>query len=58
MASIVDTRWGSYSRKLQTKAGEVTLQVPRLRTLPFETQIIERYKRREATFVIVQGLII
>jgi len=45
----VDTRSGSYSRKLQTKAGEVTLQVPRLRTLPFETQIIERYKRRESS---------
>ncbi len=44
----VDTRSGSYSRKLQTKAGEVTLQVPRLRSLPFETQIIERYKRRES----------
>ena len=43
----VDTRSGSYNRKLQTKAGEVTLQVPRLRTLSFETQIIERYKRRE-----------
>ncbi len=45
----VDTRSGSYNRKLQTKAGEVTLQVPRLRTLPFETQIIERYKRRESS---------
>ena len=43
----MDTRSGSYNRKLQTKAGEVTLQVPRLRTLSFETQIIERYKRRE-----------
>ena len=31
----VDTRAGSYERKLQTKAGEVTLQVPRLRSLPF-----------------------
>lgn len=44
-----DTRAGSYSRKLQTKAGEVTLKVPRLRSLPFETQIIERYKRRESS---------
>jgi len=42
----VDTRAGSYRRKLHTKAGEVTLKMPRLRTLPFETQIIERYKRR------------
>ena len=43
----LDTRSGSYSRKLHTKAGEVTLQVPRLRKLPFETQIIKRYKGRE-----------
>src|SRR5262249_22718541 len=38
----VDTRAGSYTRQLHTKAGEVTLKVPRLRYLPFETQIIER----------------
>ena len=44
-----DTLAGSYSRKLQTRVGEVDLKVPRLRTLPFETQIIERYKRREAS---------
>ena len=41
-----DTRAGSYQRKLQTKAGEVELKMPRLRSLPFETRIIERYKRR------------
>lgn len=45
----LDTKSGSYSRKLHTKAGEVTLQVPRLRKLPFETQIIERYKRMESS---------
>jgi transposase-like protein len=44
-----DTRAGSYPRKLQTKAGEVNLQVPRLRKLPLETAIIERYKRRESS---------
>lgn len=44
-----DTRAGHYERKLHTKAGEVTLQVPKLRSLPFETQIIERYKRRESS---------
>ena len=48
-ADRVDTRSGSYDRKLQTKAGEVKLKVPRLRSLPFETQIIERYKRRESS---------
>ncbi|WP_050769450.1 IS256 family transposase [Blastopirellula marina] len=45
----VDSRAGSYSRKLQTKAGEVSLKVPQLRSLPLETQIIERYKRRESS---------
>ncbi len=43
----MDTRAGHYNRTLATKAGEVTLRVPKLRTLPFETAIIERYKRRE-----------
>jgi transposase-like protein len=45
----LDTRSGHYERKLQTKAGEVALKVPRLRNLPFETQIIERYRRRESS---------
>ena len=44
-----DTRAGSYRRKLQTQAGEVTLKMPKLRSLPFETQIIERYRRRESS---------
>jgi putative transposase len=48
-ADRVDTRAGSYNRQLHTKAGEVTLKVPKLRSLPFETAIIERYKRREAS---------
>lgn len=41
-----DTRAGHYRRKLHTKAGEVTLQVPKLRQQTFETAIIERYRRR------------
>ncbi len=45
----VDTRAGHYERPLETKAGEVTLRVPKLRRLPFETAIIERYRRREAS---------
>lgn len=45
----LDTRAGSYERKLHTKAGEVTLKVPKLRKTTFETAIIERYKRREAS---------
>lgn len=44
-----DTRAGSYQRTLDTKAGRVKLKVPRLRQLPFETAIIERYKRRESS---------
>jgi putative transposase len=42
-----DTRAGYYERKFHTKAGEVSLKMPKLRTLPFDTAIIERYKRRE-----------
>ena len=45
----LDTRAGHYERKLLTKAGEVALKVPRLRSLPLETQIIERYRRRESS---------
>ena len=41
-----DTRAGHYERKLQTKAGEVKLRIPKLRTQTFETAIIERYRRR------------
>src|SRR5246500_5799590 len=43
-----DTRAGSYERQLHTRAGEVKLKVPKLRSLPFETAIIERYRRRES----------
>ena len=45
----LDTRAGKYQRKLLTGVGELELQVPRLRSLPFETQIIERYKRKESS---------
>ena len=44
-----DTRAGHYQRKLHTKAGEVSLNVPKLRRQTFETAIIERYRRREAS---------
>lgn len=44
-----DTRAGHYSRQLHTTAGEVRLNVPKLRRLPFETAIIERYQRRESS---------
>jgi len=45
----VDTRAGYYKRSLHTKAGEVSLKVPKLRSLTFESRIIERYKRRESS---------
>lgn len=44
-----DTRAGHYTRKLLTGAGEVTLEMPKLRTLTFESAIIERYRRRETS---------
>ena len=44
-----DTRAGSYERKLHTTAGEVRLKVPKPRTQTFETAIIARYRRREAS---------
>ncbi len=40
----LDTRAGSYKRRLMTKVGKAVLRVPRLRTLPFTTQIVKRYK--------------
>lgn len=45
----LDTRAGHYERGLETKAGKVKLKVPKLRTIPFESAIIERYKRRECS---------
>jgi len=44
-----DRRAGHYKRSLHTKAGEVDLRIPKLRVLPFETAIIERYRRRESS---------
>ena len=42
-------RSGHYSRKLTTTSGEVRLNVPKLKGIPFETAIIERYRRRESS---------
>ena len=44
-----DYRAGSYTRTLHTKAGEVELKVPKLRRATFESQVIERYRRRETS---------
>src|ERR671912_901166 len=44
-----DTRAGHYERSLETRAGQVSLKVPKLRRQTFETAIIERYRRRETS---------
>lgn len=42
-------RSGHYKRNLTTTSGDVTLKVPKLKGIPFETAIIERYRRRECS---------
>lgn len=42
-------RSGHYKRNFQTSAGEVELNVPKVKGVPFETAIIERYRRRESS---------
>ena len=42
-------RSGHYDRRLTTTSGDVTLHIPRLKGIPFETAIIERYRRRESS---------
>ena len=42
-------RSGHYDRNLITTTGDVTLHVPRLKGVSFETAIIERYRRRESS---------
>ena len=39
-------RSGHYKRNFQTTAGEVELKVQKLKGVPFENVIIERYRRR------------
>lgn len=42
-------RSGHYNRNLTTSSGDVTLKVPKLKGISFETTIIERYRRRESS---------
>ena len=42
-------RSGHYDRNLTTTSEAVTLHVPRLKGVSFETAIIERYRRRESS---------
>ena len=44
-----DTWVGSCQGQLHTKVGQASLKVPKLRSLPFEMAIIERYERRESS---------
>lgn len=42
-----DYRNGKRKRTLQTRVGEIELEVPRLRVLQFQTEVIDRYRRME-----------
>lgn len=42
-------RIGHYNRNLTTISGDVTLKIPKLKRISFETAIIERYRRRESS---------
>lgn len=42
-------RSGHNKRNFQTTAGNVKLNIPKLKGVPFETTIIERYRRRESS---------
>ena len=42
-------RAGHYERSFTTSSGDVTLKMPKLKGVAFETSIIERYKRRETS---------
>jgi transposase-like protein len=42
-------RSGHYERELLTSSGEVTLKMPKLKGVTFETAIIERYRRQESS---------
>ena len=44
-----NARAGHYKRKLHTTAGEVELKVPKLRYAKFETEIINRYRRKQSS---------
>lgn len=42
-------RNGHYNCNLTTTSGDITLKVPKLKGISFETAIIERYRRRESS---------
>ena len=46
-----DSRNGSRERKLQTRIGTITLNVPRHRNQPFKTMLFDNYSRSEAALI-------
>lgn len=42
-------RAGHYERAFSTQAGDITLKVPKLKGLTFESAIIQHYQRRECS---------
>lgn len=40
---------GHYERNLASTSSEITLKIPKLKVVTFETAIIERYRRRESS---------
>ena len=45
----LDTRAGHYTRTLEHKAGPLSVKMPKLRKVPFESAIIDRYRRKESS---------
>ncbi len=45
----LDTRAGHYTRTLEHKSGPLSLKMPKLRKVPFESAIIDRYRRKESS---------
>lgn len=46
-----DSRNGSRQRRLNTRIGSITLEVPRHRNVPFKTMIFDSYKRSESALI-------
>lgn len=46
-----DSRNGTRQRKLNTRIGTITLDVPRHRNVPFKTNIFDNYKRSESALI-------
>jgi putative transposase len=46
---VLDPPMKRYERQLHTKPGEVSLKVPKVRNLPVETAMLERYRRRASS---------